>query len=117
MRKIEADTCDGCRRVVADTRELAYVFVGGRETAGIRHLLRGFLKSAPPIGVAEPGPGGKQILLGSGGERVDVRESLEEALIKRNHRCNPGLLQHDFRDPDPVRITGPTPWKVTFADG
>jgi hypothetical protein len=43
---------------------------------------------------------------------MDVRKSLDKIAIISDNGIYPGLLEHDFGDPDTIRIPCPTPWKV-----
>ena len=66
--------------------------------------------------VAEAAPGGEDFVFGGGCERFDGRESLHPVGVVIEDGGDAGLLQHDFGDPDGVRIAGATPGEIAFVD-
>jgi len=65
--------------------------------------------------VAQPAPHGEYVILGGGGEAGKVGKALEEALVIRHDCGDLRLLQHDFRQPDPVRVARALPGKIVTA--
>ena len=65
-----------------------------------------------PSVVAETGPGGDRLARRGGGQRLDRRPALQPRLPARQHPRDLGLLQHDFRNQDGIRITRPPPREV-----
>jgi hypothetical protein len=59
---------------------------------------------ARPRVIAEPGEGLDHLVERSGGERLDPWPALEEARVIGRGGGGGGLLQQDFRQPDPIRI-------------
>ncbi len=58
--------------------------------------------------VAEPGPGLEHVVERGCGQRLHVRPACDETAEVRRHGRHRGLLQHDFRQPNPVGIRGRT---------
>ena len=52
--------------------------------------------------IAQPGPQVQHLVLARRGQRLYARECLHKALEVGDNRFDLGLLQHDFRHPDPV---------------
>ena len=48
-------------------------------------------------------------------QSFDIWESIEEALIIRNDGGDAGLLQHDLRNPDAIRIVCAAPGQVALV--
>ena len=48
-------------------------------------------------------------------QRLDIRADLEKARIVRLDRLNARLLEHDFGEPDAVRILGVSPRQVALV--
>ncbi len=85
------------RRLREDTRML------------VRDDASGPMQVAPSRVVAEPGPEREHFILGCLREVFDPGKSLGKAFkIVRHHR-DLSLLQHHFREPNPVRGTVGTP--------
>ncbi len=108
------DAGDGRGGITSDARQGAQGFGILRETAA---LLLGDLPRAlvhhprSPI-VAETAPGGQHGLFRSCGERLHVRKALEENPVVVKHGGHARLLQHDFTEPDAIRVAGFSPRKV-----
>jgi hypothetical protein len=62
--------------------------------------------------VAEPGPLRHHRVIAGGGEVGQRREMLQEPLEVRDDRGYLGLLQHDFRQPDPIGAAWVLPGQV-----
>ena len=60
--------------------------------------------------IAKPGPGGQHLVLAGGGQRRHVGPEAEKFAVISGHRLHRGLLQHDFRQPDAIRIGAFSPW-------
>jgi len=56
--------------------------------------------------IAEPGPELEHVIERRRRELNDRREAFEEARIVGCDRLDGGLLQHDFGEPDPIRVRG-----------
>ena len=114
FRSIEAKTRDRTRGVASHAGELHDPGrVCGKPTAEFfPNEPGGGVQIARPGVVAKPFPGAEDIrLLGSGKGR-EIREALEPALVIRNHSRDLGLLEHEFRNHDRVRIVRATPGQV-----
>jgi len=64
--------------------------------------------------VAEPGPRGEHVVQRRVRQRRHGGKLRHPALPVRDHRCHPGLLQHDLADPDRIRVAGPPPRQVAL---
>ena len=70
--------------------------------------------------IAQPFPEFKHLGKRRLGQRFYIRESIKPAVIIRDDGFHLRLLEHDFRNPYPVRIAGVTPGKrplVFFVPG
>ena len=81
-------------------------------TTVFRHESPGGLQIARPGVVAETLPGVQHIRFPGARERGEIRETLEPALIIRKNGRDLGLLEHEFRDQDRVRVAGAAPRKI-----
>lgn len=116
---IEGDARDGAGGVASDAlqgedgieivREEAVVF--------ITDFLRGLLHVADAGVIAESFPEFVDAFRRSFCERCDRGERLHPTFPIGDHRPDLGLLEHDFRNPDGVRIAGATPREVASAFG
>ena len=96
---------DGGSGGAADARQL------GEQLARIGQLaavladdaLRGAMQVARARVIPEPRPQVQHRVERGGGQRCDIREAVHEALVIGDYGRNLGLLQHDLRDPDPIR--------------
>ena len=70
-----------------------------------------------PAVIAQPLPLLEHRLDVGPGQGGQVGELFQEAMIEGDHRGNLGLLQHDFRDPDAVRVPGAEPGQITLVGG
>ena len=77
------------------------------------HNLPGRPAQVPgPAVIAQALPQLHQPLLRGGCQSLHRGECLQKAGIIPQHRRYPGLLQHDLRDPDLIRVCGPPPGQV-----
>jgi hypothetical protein len=44
---------------------------------------------------------------------MDRRKGLQKSLVIGDNRCHLGLLEHDLRNPDGIRITGFSPGEIS----
>src|SRR5690606_1996217 len=65
--------------------------------------------------VTETGPQMQDVIDGRGRQRMDVGELTHEALEVGNDGADLGLLQHDFRHPDPVGVGVLLPGQMVTA--
>ena len=106
LRLIVRNAENGSGGVGSDPRQRDQV------TAGIRRLsiIAGhdfpdpLLQVAGPRIVAQPLPGRQEVLLRRFRQGSNVRKPLQKPVIVGNDRFHAGLLQHDFRYPDAVRV-------------
>lgn len=110
----EANRCDGCRRVAADTRQRSKPFNRvGELSAVLVHNRRSSLVQIPGTAVvAQAGPDFQDIVDPSSRQDMHCRESSEEPLVVRQDRGHLRLLEHDFAKPNSVRVFGASPGKV-----
>ena len=94
----------GARGGAADPRQRHHLLQPLREEAvmEVADLLGRLVQVAGAGVIAEPGPVVQHLVDGGVGQRQHVGKAGHEALIVGNDRSDLGLLQHDFRDPDPV---------------
>jgi hypothetical protein len=62
--------------------------------------------------VAKSAPGGQYVIFARCGERFDIGKPSQENLVMFKHGDDTRLLQHDFAEPDRVRIVSAPPGKV-----
>ena len=67
--------------------------------------------------VAEPLPEAEHLILGGGGQGLDVGEVFQEPFPVGPSLGHARLLQDDFAQPDRVRIPGPPPREVPAVLG
>ena len=106
MALVEGDGRDRRRRIVADAGkrtergrvvgEAAAELVGDDLGTGLQVARAGV--------VAEAGPGLHHVFARRGSERFHIRPARDEVLEIGFDRRDAGLLQHDLREPDAVRI-------------
>ena len=77
----------------------------------------GLLDIAHPVVVSQSFPGTKEFGLGRSGKSLEVGKSLQKAFKAPilDHGRHRGLLEHDFRDQDGVRVRGLPPGIVGWA--
>ena len=77
--------------------------------------LRGRVQVAGAGVVAEPGPQREHVVERRRRQRGDIRQCRDETLEVGNHHPHLRLLQHDFRQPHPVRRARMLPGQVVAA--
>ena len=70
------------------------------------------MQVASPRVVTQPGPQVEHFIERRPGETGDVGKGLYEAFEIGDDRLDSGLLEHDFRQPDPVGGARPLPGQV-----
>jgi hypothetical protein len=75
-------------------------------------LFRGGMQIARPAVIAESAPMLQHRVFTRSCERIHIRKALDETLEIRNDRHDLGLLQHDFRQPDQIRVAAGLPGQV-----
>src|SRR5579864_7761069 len=115
MGQIKSDTRDGRSRIIAYAGQTSNSWIIARKAAQFQHLLGCFLKIPCARIVAQPGPSSQQVVLFDGYQSVDIRESIEEALVIRYDRGDTRLLQHDLGNPDAIRIARAAPGQVALV--
>lgn len=105
----------GPRRVRAHARKLLPPRHGRREPpAAVLEDTTGRLpEMASPCVVSGPLPGLQHVVLGGPRERVDGREPVDEPFEVRRGLVDPGLLEQDLGDPDPVGVPVRAPGERT----
>jgi len=112
----ERDRGDRARGVRADPGHLAQLGRARWQGAAVARtdLAGAGMQVAGARVVAEAGPRGEDVVERRLGERRDGREPGHPALPVRDHRRDPGLLQHDLADPDRVGVAGAPPRQVAL---
>ena len=112
----ERDRGDRARGVRADPGHLAELGRARWQRAAVARadLAGARVQVARARVVAEPGPRGEHVVERRLGERRHGREPGHPALPVRDHRRDPGLLQHDLADPDRVGVAGPPPRQIAL---
>ena len=62
--------------------------------------------------IAQAAPGCEHLLLRRGGQAFDGGKTLQKKMVVGNNGFHPGLLQHDFGEPDTIEVFGLPPGKV-----
>ena len=75
-------------------------------------LPRALMQPPRSLVVAESAPGGQYVIFARRGERFDIRKPGKENPVMLKHGDDTRLLQHDFAEPDRVRIASAPPGKV-----
>ena len=110
-RLMKSKSRDCVRRIAANARQ----FANRRDIAGkdspvsILHDLGGGMKIPGAVVIAEALPGVENIVLGSAGDRSEIRESAKPFIIIRDYGGDLGLLKHELGYEDRVRIAGFSP--------
>jgi len=111
----QAGNCTGCGQ--ADTGQLDQFFHIPRKMAVIfgDDDLGSLLQIARTCVVAKAGPQVQHFVFRGGGQGLDRRQRGHEPVEVVQHGADLGLLQHDFRDPHPVRGDALLPGQVVAA--
>ena len=113
-RLVEGECGDGVRCVTANSRKFPDRFRVSRKSATMFFHYRD--GSGPEISgsvvVAEPLPGVKDVIFGSGGEGGEIGEAAEPLIIISDDGSYLGLLEHELGDEDGVGIGAMAPGKI-----
>ena len=101
----------GGGQVVAESRQRRECRRVARKPPAVRRddASRGGVQVPGPGVVPEARPGRQHARFPRPGERRQVRKTSEEHVVPSGDRGHGRLLEHDLRNPDPVRIPGPAP--------
>ena len=90
----------------ADAGQRRHGFHGAREAAAVlaHNLLGGFLQVARAGVVAESGPVVQHAVEFGARQGLHSRETFQKTLVIGDNRAHLGLLEHDLRYPDAVRL-------------
>lgn len=110
----KGNTSDGARGVTTYTGKAPAVRGRfGNETSVLRDdLLHALMQQASAAVVSEPAPKRHDFVRLRGGEIVCRWEARQETLVVRHNGIDAGLLKHDLRDPNRVRVACMAPRKV-----
>ena len=105
-RQIERDRRDGGGGVIADAGQRAQLRNACREFAAVTldHGAGAGVQVSGASVIAEPGPGFQHVIERRRSQRADIVPALQETGVIGRDGLDRGLLQHDFGEPDPVRI-------------
>ena len=106
LRLSERDRSDRSGRILSDSRKLSELSgILGKLSAVLLHdQTCSFLKIAGTAVVAKPFPKLEKLILRTGRKTFDIGERGKKALVISADCLYTRLLQHDLRDPYPVRI-------------
>ena len=118
-RLMEGDAGNRAGGVAADAGKREDVIeVLGKPAVVLRDdLLRGSLKIADPLVIAESFPELVQFGFGRAGESLDRRECLHPASPVRQDGFDLRLLEHDLGNPDGVGVTRAAPGEIAGVGG
>ena len=107
----EAERGDRRGGRAADAGQLGERGAGARELAAVLgdDDLGAAMEVARAAVVAEAAPRREHVARLGRRQRAHVAEARDEALVVRAHGRDLGLLQHDLREPDAVRVARPLP--------
>src|SRR5260370_34245250 len=74
----------------------------------------GLLQIAGAAVIPETGPETQHFFLRRSGKSVNVGKALQKSFVVRNRSCNAGLLEHDFRQPNSVRVSCSAPRQIAL---
>ena len=108
---------DGGRGGTADPRQRHQALQGVRQNALVLadHQLRAAMQMASPAVVAKAAPEVQHFVEIRLRQSGHVRETRHESIEVAGDRCRLGLLQHDLRDPNPIRSAAMLPRHVLAA--
>ncbi len=111
---IEGDAADGSGGIAANSRQGQHVFKVFREFASVTRKdgFRGFLHVTDTRVIAQSFPEFVNSLRAGSGEGFDIGQRSHPAMPKREDGFDLGLLEHDFGNPDSVRIMRATPGEI-----
>ncbi len=104
-RLIEGDAADGRRSVTADPRQSRKLLGGSRKSAVLNELPGGGVQRTGAPVVSQAAPGREYFRQLCSCQPLHTRKARQKARVAIPHHGHPCLLQHDFRDPDVIRIT------------
>jgi len=78
----------------------------------IHHLPGGLVQGTGPAVISQSAPGGQDAVQGGGGKLHDGGKAGQKSPVMLQNGGHPGLLQHDFRKPDMVRVGGASPGQI-----
>ncbi len=114
LGRLERESRDRARGIAADTRKRPES-VDLRRNSPVQlgdHPAGQSMKVGGPPIVSKTLPALPHHPRGGGGEGVDVRVLVEEAGVEALDPADLGLLEHELRNEDPVRVAGPAPGQV-----
>ena len=116
---IEGNAADGSGGIAANSRQGQHVFKVFRESASVTRKdgFRGFLHVTDTRVIAQSFPELVNSFGAGFGESLNVRQGSHPALPKGENGFDLGLLEHDFGNPDRVRIMRTAPGQVTCVLG
>ena len=113
-RLVECEGGNGVCRVTADARKVQDRFhIFWKSAAVLFHDGDSSRAQIPGARVvAEPLPGVKDVVFGSGSERREIGKAPEPVIIIRDDGSDLGLLEHELGNEDRVGVVGTAPGKI-----
>ena len=99
----------------AHARERLQAFALARKGAQYHHVFRGQMEISRARVITQTTPQCEYVIQTCLCERLYIGESLEKPFVIRNNLGDLRLLQHDFRQPDAIRIASVLPGKIIAA--
>ena len=100
-----------------DSRQLRQEFSGRRENPAVlsNNQLRAPMQISGTTVITQAAPEAQHLVLRSAGKCAHIRESFQKTCVVTQHGAHLGLLQHDFRQPNPVGVAGLLPGEMTAS--
>ena len=115
--EVKGDGADSARSILADTgqRQNRIIFSGKLAVVALLNDLRGLFQIPHPAVVAKSLPQLVQSVVITVCQGLHGGQSGEEAGVVALDSLHPCLLEHDFRQPDMVRLFGFPPWQAAVV--
>src|ERR1035438_3076326 len=114
-RQAESDARDGRGGVIAHACERADGLIFARKPVRVRYLLGRAPQVASARVISQAAPQRQHFIFGGRRQGPRGGKALQEALVVRDGRLRPGLLQHDLRNPDAVGVRSAPPRQIAMA--
>ena len=112
---IEREGCYGVGGVFTDSRKLLHLLNRTRKAAAtsVHDSRRGDVKISCASIVTKPLPGSKHVGVTTASECREVRKPAKPLIVIRDYSRDLGLLKHELRDNNAIRVASAAPGQVT----